>query len=334
MTFTALISAGFHISASVIAMAVLSVWGCTPMKTLDTEVYRPVDYLEAEREAMVSELNATLDEHLDEIHLSLETLELKNASQKAAIKRLTAQYSTLQKQYNILHEQYSSLQSSRLSHTPADTTNNKSLDMSLADNSFQINKSVEPQKEIAVKSKAAAKKRTTEPHSVVQHHAEANDSSPKETTSSMASKNAQAASSMVPAEAPLSSGGVSLEDVNRIYTKARALLLENNPEKAEPLFEILYQNHPKHPLAVNALYWAGECRYSLHDYQGAITLFKRLMEAYPTGIKVPDAMLKTAYAYLSMDDPDRAHHYLKSVVKIYPFSPAGEKAAEKLKAYQ
>jgi len=49
---------------------------------------------------------------------------------------------------------------------------------------------------------------------------------------------------------------------------------------------------------------------------------------------VPDALLKTAYAYLSLDDADRAHHYLKKVVKQYPFTPAGEKAEQKLKAFQ
>ena len=304
MTFTSLISAVFYIRASVIAMVVCSVSGCTPMKTLNPEVYRPVDYMEAEREAMVSELNATLDEHLNEIHLALETLELKTASQEGEIKRLTAQYSTLQEQYHTLQS------------------------------SFQIDGVPEPQKEIALESKAATQKRTTSPLRMVNDHSETDDSSSKETAPPIESKDTQTVSSIASVQPPLSSDEVSPKDVDRIYTKARALLLENSPEKAEPLFKSLYQNHPKHTLAVNALYWAGECRYSLHDYEGAITLFKRLMEEYPKGIKVPDAMLKTAYAYLSLDDPNRAHHYLKSLVKTYPFSPAGEKAAEKLKAYQ
>ncbi|MBF0202446.1 MAG: tetratricopeptide repeat protein, partial [Desulfamplus sp.] len=84
-------------------------------------------------------------------------------------------------------------------------------------------------------------------------------------------------------------------------------------------------------LAVNALYWMGECRYSLQDYTGAVSVFKGLVEKYPRGIKVPDALLKIAYSHLSLDDTDRALHYLKNLVKQYPFSSAGEKAAERLK---
>ena len=83
-----------------------------------------------------------------------------------------------------------------------------------------------------------------------------------------------------------------------------------------------------------ALYWLGECSYSLEEFPKAIQTFKELVDRYPKRGKVPDALLKTAYAYLSLDDSDRAHHYLKLVVKRYPFTPAGEKAEQKLKAFQ
>ena len=42
-------------------------------------------------------------------------------------------------------------------------------------------------------------------------------------------------------------------------------------------------------------------------------------------------MLKTGYAYLSLDDIKKARIYLKQVIKQYPFSKIAEKAEKKLK---
>ncbi len=119
-----------------------------------------------------------------------------------------------------------------------------------------------------------------------------------------------------------------------LYNSARSLLLEENFHDAAGLFKNFLKQYPDSDLADNALYWLGECHYSLGDFQKAIHTFKKVVTLYPNGGKVPDALLKTAYAYLSLDDADRAHHYLKLVVKGYPFTPAGEKAEQKLKTFQ
>ncbi|MCP4718853.1 MAG: tetratricopeptide repeat protein, partial [Desulfobacteraceae bacterium] len=94
------------------------------------------------------------------------------------------------------------------------------------------------------------------------------------------------------------------------------------------------EQHPKHNLADNAMYWLGECHYSSGQYAKAVAVFKDLVKAYPKAEKVPDAILKTGYSYLSLDDINRAHHYLKLVLTKYPFSPAAEKAQEKLKEFE
>ncbi|MFO7883354.1 MAG: tol-pal system protein YbgF [Desulfobacteraceae bacterium] len=134
----------------------------------------------------------------------------------------------------------------------------------------------------------------------------------------------------------ISPGVETAEDTDPvlIYQKARSLLLEENFKDAGILFREIMEQYPEHELADNSMYWLGECCYSLTDYKGAVKIFKALVEKYPKGGKVPDALLKTAYSYLSLDDSDRAHHYLKKVVKKYPFTPAGEKAEQKLKAFQ
>ncbi|MBF0257336.1 MAG: tol-pal system protein YbgF [Desulfamplus sp.] len=129
-------------------------------------------------------------------------------------------------------------------------------------------------------------------------------------------------------------GAIASASPEKLYGKARRLLIDKKFKDAEKEFKSLEQRYPSHPLAVNALYWMGECRYSIKDYKGSITIFKQLVEKYPNGRKVPDALLKTAYAYLSMSDTDNAKEYLKKVVMQFPFSPAGEKAAKKLQSFR
>ncbi len=124
----------------------------------------------------------------------------------------------------------------------------------------------------------------------------------------------------------------SLSSPEAQYKKARELLLGKNFSAAEKSFSEVALKYPNHQLAVNSLYWMGECRYSVKDYQGAISIFKQLVDKYPDGRKVPDALLKTAYSYLSINDNDNALEYLKTVVRKFPFSPAGEKAEKKLQS--
>ena len=120
----------------------------------------------------------------------------------------------------------------------------------------------------------------------------------------------------------------------QLYQKARNLLLEGDSTHAAQMFKTFVVQHPDHGLADNAMYWLGECHYSSGQYTKAVTVFKKLVKAYPKAEKVPDALLKTGYSYLSMDDTNRAHHYLKLVLTQYPFSPAAEKAQEKLKEFE
>ncbi|MDA3916951.1 MAG: tol-pal system protein YbgF [Deltaproteobacteria bacterium] len=119
-----------------------------------------------------------------------------------------------------------------------------------------------------------------------------------------------------------------------LYKKARNLLIEENYITAADLFTDFIKKFPENTLAGNAAYWLGECYYSMNRYKKAITIFKDLAAQYPKSGKVPGALLKTGYAYLSLDDSNRAYYYLKQVLRKYPFSPAAEKAEEKLKSFE
>ena len=61
---------------------------------------------------------------------------------------------------------------------------------------------------------------------------------------------------------------------------------------AEASFQRFLQANPKSELADNAQYWIGECRYSRNDLKGALAAFREVVERFPKGNKVPDAMLK------------------------------------------
>lgn len=123
-------------------------------------------------------------------------------------------------------------------------------------------------------------------------------------------------------------------DPAKLYEKGRALLLERNISMAQTLFSDFVKKFPEHELADNALYWLGECSYIKGDYDTAANIFKRLVQTYPKGQKVPDALLKTGYSYMSIDDVSQANHYFKQVITRYPFSPAADKAQQKLSQTQ
>ena len=120
----------------------------------------------------------------------------------------------------------------------------------------------------------------------------------------------------------------------KLYKKGRALLLERNIPMAQTLFSDFVKKFPDHELADNALYWLGECSYTTGDYEKAAKIFKTLVQTYPKGQKVPDALLKTGYSYMSIDDVSQANHYFKKVITRYPFSPAADKAQQKLSQTQ
>ena len=95
---------------------------------------------------------------------------------------------------------------------------------------------------------------------------------------------------------------IEYSDPAQLYQKARTLLLSKDYGNAADLFTTFAKEHPGHALADNALYWLGECHYTTGRYELAAEVFKELVKTYPKAEKVPDALLKTGYAYLSLDD--------------------------------
>jgi len=116
------------------------------------------------------------------------------------------------------------------------------------------------------------------------------------------------------------------------YVKAFGLYSANNFAGAITAFEAFLQNNPQSDYAANALYWIGECHYSLSDLPKAKDTFFKVAGTYPNSSKAPDAMLKLGYTLAAMKEKDKAHAIFESLIKSYPSSPAATKARERLTA--
>ncbi len=117
---------------------------------------------------------------------------------------------------------------------------------------------------------------------------------------------------------------------DKAYKLARKVFTGGDFKGAARRFESFAREYPGHRLANNALYWKGECYYARKQYKEAVACFDRLIAEYPEGSKAPDALLKSAYAYIGLDKVEKARTILKKVIKQHPFSPAGQKAEKML----
>lgn len=87
---------------------------------------------------------------------------------------------------------------------------------------------------------------------------------------------------------------------------------------------------PQHEYADNAQYWLAECYYDLKDFVTAVSEFRKVVEGYPQGNKVPDALLKVGFAYLLLGNEPAGRSTLTELVRSYPSHSAAALAGEKL----
>jgi len=116
------------------------------------------------------------------------------------------------------------------------------------------------------------------------------------------------------------------------YVKAFGLYSSNNFQEAISAFETFLKNAPQSEYAANALYWIGECYYSLSDLPKAKEIFLKVAGSYPNSPKAPDALLKLGYSLAATKEKDKANAIFESLIKSYPSSPAAAKARERLTA--
>ena len=85
--------------------------------------------------------------------------------------------------------------------------------------------------------------------------------------------------------------------------------------------------HPDHAYADNAMYWRGEVLYARRDYAAAIAELTSMIERFPSGNKVPDALLRIGFAYQRLGESERAREIFRRVREQYPGTVAARTAS-------
>jgi tol-pal system protein YbgF len=115
-----------------------------------------------------------------------------------------------------------------------------------------------------------------------------------------------------------------------LYKRSLEALRAGRHVEAAAGFRDFLKQHPNHDFADNAQYWLGECYYDQKDYPMAMREFRRVVEKYPQGNKVADALLKVGFAHLALGSTEAGRQTLEQVVRSYPRQEAAALASAKL----
>jgi len=114
------------------------------------------------------------------------------------------------------------------------------------------------------------------------------------------------------------------------YRKAFEALRAGKHDEAAQGFRGFLRAFPASDLADNSQYWLGECYYDRKDYAQAVREFRRVIERYPNGNKVPDALLKVGFSYLALGSAEAGRQTLTQLQRSYPRHEAAVLAGARL----
>ena len=117
------------------------------------------------------------------------------------------------------------------------------------------------------------------------------------------------------------------------YKRAKDLYNGGNiPDSIRALSDFI-ERWPAHGYTDNALYLLGSGRFKRAEYRAALSLFRRVLSAHPTGNQVPDALLMTGLTLERLGQPMQARDTLSRLQAMYPNTNAARRAAQALAAF-
>jgi tol-pal system protein YbgF len=138
----------------------------------------------------------------------------------------------------------------------------------------------------------------------------------------------------LPAPAPrkVAVGGESstLAHAPALYKRSLDSLRAGHHAEAAAGFREFLRLYASHDFADNAQYWLGETYYDQKDYPAAVREFRRVIEKYPQGNKVPDALLKLGFCHLAIGSQQAGRQTLEQLVRTYPQHEAAGRASARL----
>jgi tol-pal system protein YbgF len=117
-----------------------------------------------------------------------------------------------------------------------------------------------------------------------------------------------------------------------LYQEAKKKLDDGDLEGARNGFKELIAGYPSSPQADNAQFWIGETYYREKWYEKAILEYQKVIENYPSGNKIPAALLKQGLSFLNIGETNNARLVLKELVAKHPSTNEANIAKQKLES--
>jgi tol-pal system protein YbgF len=139
-----------------------------------------------------------------------------------------------------------------------------------------------------------------------------------------------------PAGDPAGSAAATTPDGSQgpreLYERSLQQLDLDREAEAEAGFRRFLAENPTSDLADNAQFWLAESALRRGDTAAALAGFRAVVENYPEGNKVPDALLKVGYCLASLGEPESAATVYAELLARFPQSAAAETARARLGA--
>ncbi|MGA1826442.1 MAG: tol-pal system protein YbgF, partial [bacterium] len=124
------------------------------------------------------------------------------------------------------------------------------------------------------------------------------------------------------------------QNEEEIYQDAYQNFISQDYINARKKFEKFLKDFSQGKLADNAQFWIGECEYKMGNYEQAIVEYEKVKTEYPTGNKVPAAILKQAKAFLQLDRKKDAKAILSQLIENYPDTNEAANAKKQMQNFK
>ncbi|MGA1845108.1 MAG: tol-pal system protein YbgF [bacterium] len=126
--------------------------------------------------------------------------------------------------------------------------------------------------------------------------------------------------------------GADLEslDEESFYNRAYEAFMRGEFDAAQALFNAFLAKYPRGKFSDNARFWIGESLYRRNRFEEAILEYEKVKKDFPSGDKVPAALLKQALSFLKLNRKEEATILLKDLIRHYPQSEQAGMAKEQL----
>ena len=110
------------------------------------------------------------------------------------------------------------------------------------------------------------------------------------------------------------------------YEEALNAFQNNQVKKADSDLTAFIRKYPSSPYLPLALFWSGNTKYAMKDYNGSINQLQTLITRFPGHQRVPAAMLTLGNANLESGKKAVAKKVLSDLIAKYPDSEAAKEA--------